>query len=137
MRRMKAAIKAVASYLPVTELTNEQLAEEFGDVEPQVIWERTGIKVRHIASSDECASDLGVAAARHLFESGATSPDEIDFLLLCKQSPDYFLPTTACLMQTQLGLRTDCGAIDFNQGCSGYVYGLSLAKGMLETGAWR
>ncbi|HKC63442.1 MAG TPA: ketoacyl-ACP synthase III [Pyrinomonadaceae bacterium] len=137
MSRTKAAIKAIASYLPAAELTNEQLAEEFGDVEPKVIWERTGIKVRHIASPDECASDLGVAAARHLFESGATSPDEIDFLLLCTQSPDYFLPTTACLMQTQLGLRTSCGAIDINQGCSGYVYGLSLAKGMIETEAAR
>jgi len=137
MSKTKAAIKALASYLPAAELTNEQLAEEFGDVEANVIWERTGIKVRRVASPDECASDLGVAAARHLFESGASSPEEIDFLLLCTQSPDYFLPTTACLMQTRLGLRTDCGAIDFNQGCSGYVYGLSLAKGMIETGAAR
>lgn len=133
MSKTKAAIKAIASYLPAIELTNEQLAEEFGDVEARVIWERTGIRVRHIASSDECASDLGAAAARHLFESGASSPEEIDFLLLCTQSPDYFLPASACLMQTQLGLRTDCGAIDFNQGCSGYVYGLSLAKGLIET----
>ena len=137
MSRTKAAIKAITSHLPAAELTNEQLAEEFGDVEPKVIWERTGIKVRHVASPDECASDLGAAAARHLFESGAASPEEIDFLLLCTQSPDYFLPTTACLMQAQLNLRTDCGAIDFNQGCSGFVYGLSLAKGMIETGAAR
>ena len=114
MSKTKAAIKAITSYLPVAELTNEQLAEEFGDVEANVIWERTGIKVRRVASPDECASDLGVAAARHLFESGASSPEEIDFLLLCTQSPDYFLPATACLMQTQLGLRTDCGAIDFD-----------------------
>jgi 3-oxoacyl-[acyl-carrier-protein] synthase-3 len=133
MRDNRAAIKAISSHLPAVELTNEQLAEEFGDVEAGVIQERTGIRVRHIAAPEECASDLGVAAARHLFESGVCKPEEIDFLLFCTQSPDYLLPTTACIMQERLGLRTDCGAIDFNQGCSGYVYGLSLAKSLIET----
>ncbi|HEY0322621.1 MAG TPA: ketoacyl-ACP synthase III [Pyrinomonadaceae bacterium] len=133
MREERAAIKAISSYLPAGELTNLELAEEFGDVDAGVILERTGIRVRHVARPEECASDLGVAAARHLFESNAVSPSEIDFLLFCTQSPDYFLPTTACIMQEQLGLRTDCGAIDFNQGCSGYVYGLSLAKSLIET----
>lgn len=134
MIEKRAAIKAISSYLPAGELTNEQLAEEFGDVEPSVILERTGIRVRRVAGADEYASDLGVAAARHLFESGASRPDEIDFLLFCTQSPDYLLPATACIMQERLGLRTDCGAIDFNQGCSGYVYGLSLARSLVETG---
>jgi 3-oxoacyl-[acyl-carrier-protein] synthase III len=133
MREERAAIKAISSYLPAGELTNERLAEELGDVDAGVILERTGIRVRRIAAPQECASDLGVAAARHLFERGATSPEAIDFLLFCTQSPDYFLPTTACIVQERLGLRTDCGAIDFNQGCSGYVYGLSLAKSLIET----
>jgi 3-oxoacyl-[acyl-carrier-protein] synthase III len=133
MSEPRAAIKAISSYLPAVELTNEQLAEEFGDMDAGVILERTGIRVRRVAKPEECASDLGVAAARHLFEGGASQPEEIDFLLFCTQSPDYFLPTTACVMQDRLGLRTDCGAIDFNQGCSGYVYGLSLAKSLIET----
>jgi len=129
----RAAIKAVTSFLPAGKLTNEQLAKEFGDWHASQILGKTGVAVRSIAAADECASDLGVAAAKHLLESGACSPEEIDFLLLCTQSPDYFLPTTACLLQDRLGLRTDCGAIDFNQGCSGYVYGLALAKGLIET----
>jgi 3-oxoacyl-[acyl-carrier-protein] synthase III len=133
MSEKRAAIKAVSSYLPAGELTNEQLAEEFGDLEPAVILERTGIRVRRIAGAEEYASDLGVAAAHHLFEEGAAKPEEIDFLLFCTQSPDYLLPATACIVQERLGLRTDCGAIDFNQGCSGYVYGLSLAKSLVET----
>lgn len=134
MREKRAAIKAISSYLPAGKLTNEQLAEEYGDVDARVILERTGIGMRSVASREECASDLGVAAARHLFESGAgVEPEEIDFLLFCTQSQDYFLPTTACIMQDRLGLRTSCGAIDFNQGCSGYVYGLSLAKSLVET----
>jgi 3-oxoacyl-[acyl-carrier-protein] synthase-3 len=132
-----AAIKAISSHLPAGELTNEQLAEEFGDVDATVIFERTGIRVRRVANAQECASDLGVAAARNLFESGRVRPEEIDFLLFCTQTPDYFLPTTACIMQERLGLRTDCGAIDFNQGCSGYVYGLAMAKSLIETDSAR
>ncbi len=133
MRNSRAVIKAIRSFLPAATLTNEQLAAEFADLDAEKILEKTGIAVRSVAAKDECASDLGVAAARHLFESGACSPNEIDFLLFCTQSPDYFLPATACTMQERLGLRTDCGAIDFNQGCSGYVYGLSLARSLIET----
>src|SRR5438132_4782678 len=130
----RAAIKAVTSFLPAGKLTNEQLAKEFGDWHASQILGKTGVAVRSIAAADECASDLGVAAAKHLLESGVCSPEEIDFLLLCTQSPDYFLPTTACLLQDRLGLPTTAGALDFNLGCSGYVYGLSLAKGLIETG---
>jgi 3-oxoacyl-[acyl-carrier-protein] synthase-3 len=135
--RARAAIKAIYTFLPSTTLTNEQLAQEFGDWDADKIYEKTGIARRHVAGADECASDLGVAAAQKLFESGECGPEDIDFLLFCTQSPDYFLPTTACLMQERLGLRTDCGAIDFNQGCSGYVYGLSLAKSLIESGTSR
>lgn len=137
MREIRAALKAITSYLPAAELTNEQLAQEIGERDVDKIFDRTGIAVRHIAAADECASDLGVAAARHLFESANCSPEEIDFLLFCTQSPDYFLPTSACTMQSRLGLRTDCGAMDFNQGCSGYVYGLALAKSLIEAGTAR
>src|SRR5215510_12378488 len=125
----KASIKGIASHLPEAELTNSQLGELF-DERPERILEKTGIAVRRIAAPEECASDVGVAAAKKLFESGVCSPEEIDFLVLCTQSPDYLLPTTACLMQDRLGLRTDCGAIDFNQGCSGFVYGLALSKSL-------
>ena len=137
MKTSRAAIKAIASYLPAKELTNEQVAREFGEQDPEKIFDKTGISVRHVAAPDECASDLGVAAARQLFESGACSPSDIDFLLLCTQSPDYFLPTTACTMQSRLGLSTDCGAIDINQGCSGYVYSIAVAKGLIEAGTAR
>lgn len=134
---LRAAVKAVASYLPPGLLTNEHLAGEFGDWDADKILEKTGIAARHVAAEDECASDLGVEAARRLFASGACPASDVDFLLFCTQSPDYFLPTTSCLMQERLGLRTDCGALDFNQGCSGYVYGLALAKGLVESGAAR
>src|SRR5213079_1440267 len=108
------------------------LAEQFGDWHASQILSKTGVAVRGVAGPDECASDLGVEAAKRLFTNGAGSPEEIDFLIFCTQSPDYFTPTTACLIQDRLGLRTDCGAIDINQGCSGYVYGLALAKSLVE-----
>lgn len=137
MPATKAAIAAIASYLPEGRLSNDALAMELGAWTAGDILQKTGIAERRIAADDECASDLGVAAAQKLFASCACTPDEIDYLLFCTQSPDYFLPTTACLLQDRLGLRTSIGAIDFNQGCSGFVYGLSLAKGLVETGQAR
>ena len=129
----KAAIHSIASYLPETELTNDELAVQFGDWTPEKIFEKTGIRTRRIAGENETSSDLGVRAAEQLFARGACAPGDVDYLLFCTQSPDYFLPTTACLVQNRLGIPTSAGAIDFNQGCSGFVYGLSLAKSLIET----
>ena len=132
-----AAIGPIAIYLPDHFETNDQLKAEFPSWDVDLIFEKTGIYKRHIASASECASDLGVAAARRLFAENDIDPQSIDFLLLCTQTPDYPLPTTACLMQERLGLRTSCGALDFNLGCSGFVYGLSLADGLIRSGAAR
>ena len=129
---IKAAIKAVTSFLPAGELTNDQLAEEFGTWHGNQIFEKTGVAVRHVSARDECASDLAVAAANKLFESGVCASEEIDFLVLVTQMPDYFMPTSACLVQNRLGLRTTCGAIDINLGCSGFIYGLAVAKSLVE-----
>jgi len=129
---IKAAIMAVTSFLPAGELTNDQLAEEFGMWHGNQIFEKTGVAVRHVSARDECASDLAVAAANKLFESGVCASEEIDFLVLVTQMPDYFMPTTACLVQNRLGLRTTCGAIDINLGCSGFIYGLAVAKSLVE-----
>jgi 3-oxoacyl-[acyl-carrier-protein] synthase-3 len=131
---MKASLRAVRSHLPERRLTNEMLAREFGDWDSRKISEKTGIETRAIAGEDECASDLGIAAAAKLFDGGVVDRTQIDFLIFCTQSPDYFLPATACLVQERLKLSTTCGAIDINQGCSGFVYGLSLAKGLIESG---
>lgn len=98
------------------------------------IADKTGIHQRHIAADEECASDLAYLAAQKLFSSGACTPKEIDYVLLCTQSPDFFLPTTACLLQERLNIPKSAGALDFNLGCSGYIYGLGLAHGLLATG---
>ncbi len=130
---INAAIKAIEYYYPEQVLKNEELADQFEGWTAEKITKKTGISQRHIASATECASDLAYQAASKLFKSGACAPNDIDFILLCTQSPDYFLPTTACILQDKLGIPTHCGALDFNLGCSGYIYGLSLAKGLIET----
>jgi 3-oxoacyl-[acyl-carrier-protein] synthase-3 len=129
-----AAIRAIEYHLPDAVLTNDDLADAFPGWSASRAAEKIGIVQRHIAAPREYASDLAVAAARKLFAGGACDPAEVDFLLLCTQSPDYILPTTACILQDRLGLPTSAGALDFNLGCSGFVYGLSLAKGLIETG---
>ena len=132
-----ASIGPIAVYLPPRVETNSQLAEEFPAWNMGVIAEKTGILQRHIADPDVCASDLGVSACQALFRDYQIDPVSIDMLLLCTQTPDYPLPTTACLLQDRLGLRTSCGALDFNLGCSGFVYGLAMADGLIRTGACR
>lgn len=131
---MAATILGIDYHLPAGTLTSDDLAAEFPDWKVEKIRGKTGIETRHIAAPGECSSDLAVAAAEKLFEGGACRPSDLDYLLLCTQSPDYFLPTTACLVQDRLGLPTRSGALDFNLGCSGFVYGLGLAKGLIETG---
>lgn len=131
---MHAAVRAIEYFLPPGTLSTNQLAAEFPDWSVAKIDAKTGIECRHISSPEECASDLAVAAAQKLFSSGACRPEEIDYVLLCTQSPDYFLPTTACLVQDRLGIPTTAGALDFNLGCSGYIYGLGLAEGLICSG---
>ena len=132
-----AAIGPIEFHLPDKVETNEQLQAQFPSWDMDLIYAKTGIAKRHIAAENECASDLGVAAVRKLFDRHDIDPASIDFLLLCTQTPDYPLPTTACLMQDRLGLSTNAGALDFNMGCSGFVYGLSLADGLIRTGPSR
>jgi 3-oxoacyl-[acyl-carrier-protein] synthase III len=134
---VRGAIRAIAHHLPEQVLDNDQLALELGAWSAEKIEHKTGIRTRHIVREGECASDLAFKAAEKLFAQGACVPADIDCLLLCTQSPDYFLPTTACLLQTRLGLRKSCAALDFNLGCSGFVYGLGLAKGLVESGQAR
>lgn len=128
---MKAYIKDIAYYLPERVVTNEELVEEFPEWSVDKIADKVGVLERHVAAPDETASDMAVKAAEALFEKGVAQKNEIDFVLLCTQSPDYFLPSSACIIQNRLGLSTGCGALDFNLGCSGYEYGLALAKGLI------
>ncbi len=129
-----AQISGIAAWLPDGRLNNAELVKAFPKWTEEKLRRKLGIDERPIAAENETATDLGVLAAKRLFDEGIARPDEIDFLVLCTQSPDYFLPSSACLMQARLGLRQECGAFDINLGCSGYVYGLGVCKGLIESG---
>jgi 3-oxoacyl-[acyl-carrier-protein] synthase-3 len=130
-----ARIGPSAFHLPETVEDNDLLQSLFPKWDMELIYRKTGIRARHIAAPGETAADLAVSAVEKLFQQHEIDRNSIDFLLLCTQSPDYPLPTTACLLQDRLKLRTSIGALDFNLGCSGFVYGLSLADGLIRSGA--
>ena len=131
---LQAEIRSIAFYLPEKTLGNAELSKSFSNWSEEKIVRKLGIECRPIAADNETAVDMAVKSAEHLFENGSCEPEDVDFLLLCTQSPDYLLPTSACLIHERLGLPKSCGALDFNLGCSGYVYGLAVAKGLIETG---
>jgi 3-oxoacyl-[acyl-carrier-protein] synthase-3 len=97
----------------------------------------TGVKVRHIAPAGVCSSDLCFAAAERLLERIGWDRSTVDLLILITQTPDYVLPATACALHGRLKLAKSCAAFDVNLGCSGYVYGLAMAAGHVQTGAAR
>lgn len=131
---MDAFIAGVAYHLPDEVLTNDQLQAENPDWDMARIGAKVGVKARRVVQADECASDLGFMAAEKLLNGMNVDRASIDCLLFCTQSPDYFLPATACTLQNRLGLPSSCAALDFNQGCSGYIYGLYLAKSLVSSG---
>ncbi len=123
-------IAAVASYMPETVLTNDTLVERFG-FDRDFLDNKIGVHVRHIAAPDEAVSDMAVRAAESLLARAPVPRDAIELVVLCTQNPDYRLPATANIVQNRLGLPDTTAAFDFNQGCSGYVYGLSITQSMM------
>lgn len=129
-----AYIKAISFYLPEKVVTNEELLQEFPEWSIDKVAAKVGVNSRHVAGANETAGDLAEKAARKLFEEYSVDPKSIDFVLLCTQSPDYVLPSTACILQHRLGIPTTAGAFDYDLGCSGCVYGLAIAKGLVAGG---
>jgi 3-oxoacyl-[acyl-carrier-protein] synthase-3 len=129
----KSFIKAVSYYLPTSALDNEIIQNNFPEWSSKKIIEKTGIQNRYISAYNQTSGDMAIEAANKLFKEYNIDRASIDYLILCTQSPDYFLPTTACIIQEKLGLSTTIGAFDMNLGCSGYVYGLGLAKGLIQS----
>jgi len=131
---MHALIRTIEYFLPEKCETNNDLVAENPTWKMEKIFEKTGIISRRIAGLDECASDLAFGAAERVFESGVIGRGDIDTLIFCSQAPDYFLPTTACILQDRLGLPTTVSSFDINLGCSAYIYGLGIASSMINAG---
>lgn len=131
---MRAFIKDIAYCLPEKVVTNVELEKAFPEWSVDKITNKVGVVERRIAMPDETAADFAVLAAETLFGKGTVKRSDVDFVLFCTQSSDYKLPSSACVIQDKLGLGTNCGAFDFNLGCSGYEYGLAIAKGLVVGG---
>ena len=129
---MGCVISNVEYYLPTKEVTNYQISNLPNGWTSDKIEQKIGIKKRFIADDNETSLNLAINACEKLFTKGVDK-NNIDALLLCTQSPEYFLPTTACLLQNKLGLRKNTFCLDYNLGCSGYIYGLAIAKSLINT----
>ena len=131
---MDVYIKSISYYLPSNVLTNEELVAEFPEWTVSKIASKIGVSSRHISDDNETAGDMAVKAANRLFAEHHLDRSIIDFVILCTQSSDHFLPSTACIIQEKLKLKNSCGAFDIDLECSGYEYGLAVAKGFIVSG---
>lgn len=128
-----ASVRQIAFSLPARSESNDALLADNPEWDLAKIYEKTGVARRYLAAPDQTAADLCVEAAEQLLQSGVVARDEIDAVLFCTQSPDYALPTSACIIQERLRLSRRVAAFDFNLGCSGFVYGLAIAGSMIES----
>ena len=130
---MKVKIKDITYFFPKSHESNEDLKQDNPDWDMDKITAKTGVTKRFISDSNQTALDLGVSAAKLMLEGSEKLTKEIDLLILVTQSPDYILPTSACIIQQKLNLPNNCMAFDINLGCSGFVYGLSVAGSLIES----
>ena len=120
----------ISVYFPEAVLHNEVFEIPHGKYEKGRVYKKTGIRTRHISRKGELISDMAANSAQDLVERYG---QEMDFLLLCTETPDYQLPPTSCRVQEKLKLPISVGALDVNLGCSGFIYSLAIAKGMLSS----
>ncbi|MGZ3865165.1 MAG: 3-oxoacyl-ACP synthase III family protein [Bacteroidia bacterium] len=128
---MSVALNNISLYFPEKILTNEDLAMEIPNATSEQIFKNTGIKQRYVSAPEEISSDMALCAAEKLFAESGVQKSEIDFLIFCSEGFDYIAPATSCILQHRLGLNNNIGCVDLPYGCSGYVYGLALAHGLL------
>ena len=130
---MKVTIKSIEYYLPPATEDGNALKKENPDWSIEDIEKKTGVDVRYISAPEQTATDMAALAAEKILSSGLQKK-EIEFLILITQSPDYALPTSACILQDRLGLDKSCMAFDVNLGCSGFIYGLAIAGALIDAG---
>ena len=130
-----AGILGTGHYAPEKILSNADL-ERMVDTSDEWIRTRTGIETRHIASRSETTSDLCVKAALPALEMAGLTADDIDYIIVATASPDYVVPSTACMVQDKLGCK-HAGAMDISAGCSGYIYAVALASNLVKAGMYK
>jgi 3-oxoacyl-[acyl-carrier-protein] synthase III len=135
MRTRSTLILGTGSYAPERVLTNDDLSRMV-DTSDEWIRARSGIRERHIAAADEATSDMAVHAARRALEDAGVSASEVDLLVVATVTPDYPMPSAACIVQHKLGLPAAAACFDVNAACSGFIYGLDAACAMIGSGRY-
>lgn len=124
----------MAAAVPHHVINNYKYTEFFPEEQVKEVVDKVGVFERRFADEKTCSSDLCYAAAEKLFSDNDVNRDEIDLLIFISQTPDYRMPATSITLQHRLGLSNSCIAFDINLGCSAFMYGLSVAFGMMHTG---
>lgn len=133
--RPRARFAALGAHVPERVVTNEEMAAAV-DTSDEWITTRTGIRERRFAGEDQASSDLGVIASQKILDAAGIAPDELDMIICPTASPDHIFPSTASLIGEQIGAR-GAAAFDLSAACTGFIYGLAMATGMVETGLAR
>lgn len=133
---IKVKIKGTGMYVPKQIRTNVDL-ESMVETSDEWIFERTGIRQRHICSTEggEWPSDMAYHATQDALKAAGLKADDIDMIIFASVTPDYKLPNTACILQQKLGITNKCAAIDIAAACSGFVYGVNMVTGLIKMGA--
>ena len=126
-------IKSIDFFLPKNIVTNDDLKRENPEWDMDLVLQRSGVEKRHIAGKDETALDLSIEACNKLFSNRENLKEQIDGIIFCTQSEDYIMPPNSCLLHESLDLPESVFSFDFNLACSGYIYGLALAKGLINS----
>lgn len=136
-RIRNAEIRGISACVPCRIIENSSLEIFPSEEDFKRFYATTGIRRRRVADAGTTSADLCLAAANRLLDALAWDREEIDCLIFVSQTPDYILPATACVLQERLGLEQSCAAFDISLGCSGWVYGLSVASSMVSSGGFR
>jgi 3-oxoacyl-[acyl-carrier-protein] synthase-3 len=131
---MYSEIVDIGLFFPKATYTNIDLAIDFPGLKIKELTRLTGVESRHICGEDETSLDMGTKAAEQLFSQNKFDKSNIDYLIFCSAGGDYITPASACIIHEQLGLKKNCGAVDINQGCTGFIHGLNLANGLIAGG---
>lgn len=131
---MGVIIKAIEYHLPEKIVTNEEMQRQHPQWDMETVGKKSGVFQRRLAKEEQTAFDLAREAVEKLFSSGHVSPANVQGLIFCTQSPDYIMPSNAFLIHRHFKLAQEVWAFDYNLACSGYVYGLAIARGMIQTG---
>lgn len=132
---MGLIINQIEYYLPERIITNEDLAKENPDWDIGKIENKSGVKSRHVAELNQTALDLAIKAVEKVLSNSIITKDQIQAIIFCTQSPDYIMPSNTFLIHKHFNFSEDVWTFDYNLACSGYIYGLAISRGMLETGA--